>query len=89
MTLHVHFGVSGSGGDSGAPNVRLVIAEAEEHDLEQVPDVSAMDLVTLMSESRPRTDGLVFAKLSEIESSPHCTMEVQYDYAYQCFFAPK
>lgn len=58
-SLAVHFTVSGSGGDSGAPNMRLVIVEAEEQDPQQVPNVFAMNRVTLISECRPRTDGLV------------------------------
>ena len=56
---------------------RMTIVEAEEQDLSCAPNQSYMDLVNLISECHPRTDGLVAAPLADIRKSAHYPIAVE------------
>ena len=79
-SIRVHFHVKKQTEPKlGETQLQIIVVEAEEQDLEQVPNMSSLNLVNLISECRPRTDGLVAAQLSEIQGSSHYAMEVHYD----------
>ena len=58
---------------------RLTIVEAGEQDLTQPPNQSYIDLLRLISECHPRTDGLVAAPMAAIRKSPHYPIAVEFN----------
>ena len=58
---------------------RLTIVEAGEQDLTQPPNQSYIDLLRLINECHPRTDGLVAAPMAAIRKSAHYPIAVEFD----------
>ena len=58
---------------------RLTIVEAGEQDLTQPPNQSYMNLLRLINECHPRTDGLVAAPMAAIRKSAHYPIAVEFD----------
>ena len=58
---------------------RLTIVEAQEQDLTCPPNQSYIDLLKLIGECHPRTDGLVAAPLGAIRKSAHYPIAVEFN----------
>ena len=65
--------------DGQGAQTRLTIVEAQEQDLSCPPNQSYMDLLRLIGECHPRTDGLVAAPLGAIRKSAHYPIAVEFN----------
>ncbi len=76
-SVRVHFRVKNSDETQGT-QPQVIVVEAHEQDLEQIPNMSNMNLLTLMAECRPVTDGLVASQLHQICASPRYAQEAEF-----------
>ncbi len=58
--------------------LQLLVVEACEQDMLQVPNYSVMQLLANIAECCPRTDGIVIAQLHQIQATSHYALQVDF-----------